>query len=291
VSSLFDRLKRATALALVLASAAWLAGCASQPGGGAPAAGGAGASATSSEGGATTGNTTPPTAAEASATDRRARVRLELAALHFGRGQYNTALDELKLALAANPDMPEAHGLRALIYASLGEAAVAEEAFKRALDLNPRDGDTMHNYAWFLCQQRRYDDAEAMFLRTTALPNYGEVQRTLLARGVCQARAGRWVEAERTLSRSYELDPSNPVTAYNLSDVLLRRGELERARFYVRRINQVPEAVTAQSLWLAARIERRLGNMDGLQDFGRQLRERFPQSPETLQFERGRFED
>ncbi|MBL8346748.1 MAG: type IV pilus biogenesis/stability protein PilW [Rubrivivax sp.] len=282
---------RATALALSLVAVAWLAGCVSQPAGGANTTGGAGTSTTSSEGGATTGNTTPPTAAEAGATDRRARVRLELAALHFGRGQYNTALDELKLALAANPDMPEAHGLRALIYASLGEPAVAEEAFKRALELNPRDADTMHNYAWFLCQQRRYDDAEATFLRTTALPNYGEVQRTLLARGVCQARAGRWVEAERTLSRSYELDPSNPVTAYNLSDVLLRRGELERARFYVRRINQVPEAVTAQSLWLAARIERRMGNMEGLQDFGRQLRERFPQSPEMLQFERGRFED
>lgn len=286
-----DRGMRATALALSLVAVAWVAGCVSQPAGGANPTGGAGTSATSSEGGATTGNTTPPTAAEAGATDRRARVRLELAALHFGRGQYNTALDELKLALAANPDMPEAHGLRALIYASLGEPAVAEEAFKRALELNPRDADTMHNYAWFLCQQRRYDDAEATFLRTTALPNYGEVQRTLLARGVCQARAGRWVEAERTLSRSYELDPSNPVTAYNLSDVLLRRGELERARFYVRRINQVPEAVTAQSLWLAARIERRMGNMEGLQDFGRQLRERFPQSPETLQFERGRFED
>jgi type IV pilus assembly protein PilF len=291
VSGLLDRWMRAAALAPVLLVGAWLAGCASQPGGGAAPAGGAGTSATSSEGGATTGNTAPPTAAETNATDRRARVRLELAALHFGRGQYNTALDELKLALAANPDMPEAHGLRALIYASLGEAAVAEEAFKRALELNPRDADTMHNYAWFLCQQRRYDDAEATFLRTTALPNYGEVQRTLLARGVCQARAGRWVEAERTLSRSYELDPANPVTAYNLSDVLLRRGELDRARFYVRRINQVPEAVTAQSLWLAARIERRLGNMEGLQDFGRQLRERFPQSPETLQFERGRFED
>ena len=81
------------------------------------------------------------------------------------------------------------------------------------------------------------------------------------------------------------------MTAYNLGDVLLRRGELERARFYVRRINQVPEAVTAQSLWLAARIERRIGNMDGLQDYGRQLRDRFPQSTEALQYERGRFDE
>ena len=98
-------------------------------------------------------------------------------------------------------------------------------------------------------------------------------------------------DAEKTLSRSYELDPSSPVTAYNLAEVLLRRGELERARFYVGRINAVPQQVNAQSLWLAARIERRLGNTSAMMDFGRQLRDRFPQSTETLQFERGRFDD
>lgn len=228
---------------------------------------------------------------EADSADRRARVRLELAALYFSRGQNSTALDEVKLALAANPDIPEAYSLRGLIQASLGDASGAEQSFQRALQLAPRDGDTLHNYGWFLCQQRRYAEADAQFAAATALPSYGEVVRTLLARGVCQARDGRWADAERTLSRSYELDPANPVTAFNLGDVLLRRGQLERARFYVRRINQVPEQVTAQSLWLAVRIERRMGNMDGLQEYGRQLRDRFPQSPETLQFERGRFDD
>ena len=235
--------------------------------------------------------TPPPNPNDPATAERRARVRLELAALYFSRGQSNTALDELKLALAANPDLPEAYNLRGLIYASLGDAATAEQSFRRALELSPRDGDTMHNYGWFLCQQRRYDDADATFQRAIELPTHGEAQRTLLARGVCQARAGRWADAERTLSRSYELDPSNPVTAFNLSEVLLRRGELQRARFYARRINQVPEAVTAQSLWLAARIERRLGNTEGVQDFGRLLRERFPQSPEALQYERGRFDE
>jgi type IV pilus assembly protein PilF len=269
-----------------------LAGCAatgSTPPGSPPTAPPAAASP-SPDGSPPTG-AAAPSAADASAADRRARVRLELATLYFSRGQSSTALDELKLALAANPDLPEAHNLRGLIYASQGDATVAEQSFQRALELNPRSGDTMHNYGWFLCQQRRYAEADASFERAIATPNYADTQRTLLARGVCQAREGRWAEAERTLSRSYELDPSNPTTAYNLSEVLMRRGELERARFYVRRINQVPEAVTAQSLWLAARIERRIGNSDGVQNFGRQLRERFPQSPEALQFERGRFDD
>jgi type IV pilus assembly protein PilF len=222
---------------------------------------------------------------------RRARVHLELAGLYFGRGQGDTALGEVDLALSAKPDLAEAHALRALVRASMGDVALAEESFRRAQQLAPRDGGIMHNYGWFLCQQRRYPAAESQFEGALAQPQYRDLVRTLLAQGVCQARAGRWVEAERTLSRSYELDPSNPVTAFNLGEVLLHRGELARARFYAGRINAVPEQVTAQSLWLAARIERRLGSDVAVQDLGRKLRERWPQAPETTQFDNGRFDD
>ena len=223
--------------------------------------------------------------------ERRARVRLELAGLYFGRGQNSTALDEIKTALAAKPDMFEAYNLRGLVFASMGDARQAEENFLRAMQLAPSDGNTMHSYGWFLCQERRFPESEAQFEKALAQPQYRDGVRTLLAQGVCQARAGRWTDAELTLSRSYELDPSNPLTAFNLSEVLLRRGELERARFYVRRINAVPDQVSSQSLWLAARIDRRLGNFDALQDHGRQLRDRFPQSPELLLFERGKFDE
>jgi type IV pilus assembly protein PilF len=223
--------------------------------------------------------------------ERRAKVRLELAGLYFARGQTETALDEVRQALEARPDMADAHSLRGLIYANLGDNARSEQSFRRALELSPNNADAMHNFGWVLCQQQRFDEADALFGRALAQPTYRDQMRTLLARGVCQARAGRWADAERTLSRSYELDSSNPVTAYNLSEVLLRRGELERAKFYVARINARPELSSAQTLWLAARIERRLGNLAGVQDYGRQLRDRFPQSAEAQRYERGNFDE
>jgi len=122
-------------------------------------------------------------------------------------------------------------------------------------------------------------------------PQYAEVPRSLMARGLCQARAGRWQDAERSLGRSFELDPSNSSTAFAYAEVLYRRGEYERARFYVRRINGQPDQSNAQSLWLAARIERRIGNMPGVEDFGRQLRDRFPDSAEARLLQRGQFDD
>ena len=97
--------------------------------------------------------------------------------------------------------------------------------------------------------------------------------------------------AEKTLTRAYEVDAGNPAIGMNLADVLYRRGDYERARFYVRRINAQPEFKNAESLWLAARIERKLGNESGMRELGQQLRDRFPQSREAEALERGRFDD
>lgn len=240
---------------------------------------------------ATPGDREIRTDSDQSSAEKRARVRLELASAYFGRGQANTALDEVKQALQAKPDLPEAYNLQGLIHAARGDAVQADASFQRALQMAPRDGGTLHNYGWFMCQQRRFADAEKQFEAALAEPQYRDIQRTLLAQGVCQARAGRWAEAERTLGRSLQLDPSNPVIAFNLSDVLLHRGELERARFYIGRVNAQPEQTNAQSLWLAARIERRLGNVQALQDIGRKLVERFPESNEAQLYERGRFDE
>ena len=260
-----------------VAAGLWLAGCATPPGGtGAVGAGDSREVVTDSD---------------QTDADRRARVRLELASAYFSRGQTNTALDELKLALQVKPDLAEAYNLRGLIYAQLGDERFAEESFRRALQLNPRDGDTMHNFGWLLCQQRRYADADAQFEQALVQPQYPNGPRTLMAQGVCHARGGQLDRAEAALVRSYELDPANPVTAINLSEVLFRRGQFERARFYVRRANSDNEVVNAQTLWLAAKIEHKLGNSGGVAEFGKQLRDRFPQSREAVALERRAFDE
>ena len=228
---------------------------------------------------------------EQSDADRRARARLELAAAYFGRGQTATALEELKQALQAKPDLPEAYNLQGLIHSSLGDEKAADESFIRALQLNPRDGDAMHNHGWTLCQQRRYAEADARFQQALALPQYPNAPRTLMAQGVCHARAGQMEQAEAALARSYEIDSTNPVTAVNLSEVLFRRGQYERARFYIRRVNNQPEISNAQTLWLATRIEHKLDNKAGVANFGKELRDRFPNSREAGAYARGSFDD
>jgi type IV pilus assembly protein PilF len=231
------------------------------------------------------------TASDEPDAQRRARARMELASAYYTRGQMTTALDQVKLAIAVDPLYGEAFNLRGLIYANLGDNVLAEESYKRSLQLNARDADAMHNYGWFLCQQQRYPESNAMFNQALAVPQYRGVARTLLAQGVCEAHAGHLAESEALLSRAYELEPTNPFAATNLSEVLYRRGEYERARFYIRRVNSQVDVANAQTLWLATRIENKLGNAQGTADFGAQLRNRFPDSREASAFGRGAFDE
>ena len=231
------------------------------------------------------------TASDESDASKRSRVRLELASAYFGRGQMEFALDQVKLAIQVDPTQSEAFNLRGLIYASLGDHRLAEESFRRALQLNPLDADAMQNFGWYLCQRKRFDEAQVQFEQALAVPRYRDSARTYLTQGICHSQAGQLELAERSLLRSSQLDPRNMSTAFTLADVLYRRQEYERARFYVRRVNASKEVATAQSLWLAVRIENRFGQSRARQELGQQLLRRFPDSREASAFERGSFDE
>lgn len=221
---------------------------------------------------------------------KRARIRMELAVGYFEQGRTDIALDEVKQVIATDPSFTQAYNLRGLIYMRLNDMRQAEESFRRALALDPRDADAQHNYGWLQCQQARYDDATRSFEMALANPMYGGRAKTLMAQGLCQARAGRTQDAERSLSRSYELDAGNPVTGYNLARLLYQRGDVERAQFYIRRLNN-SEFANAETLWLGIKVERRVDDRVAMGQLADQLRRRFPQSRELKAYERGAFDE
>ena len=221
---------------------------------------------------------------------KRARLRLELAAGYFENGQTTVALDEIKQALMADPSYVPAYVLRGLTYMRLNNDRLAEESFQRALQISPREPDALHNYGWFLCQKGRHAQAVELFNRALAVPTYGAKAKTLMAAGICQVRMGQSAEAEASFNRSYELDPANPVTAYNLATLQYKRGDYNRARFTIRRLNN-SDLANAETLWLGIRVERRLRNTQAVEQLAQQLGRRYPQSPEWTLYQRGAFDE
>ena len=221
---------------------------------------------------------------------RRARIRLELAVGYFEQGQTTIALDELKQSIAADPNFAQAYNLRGLIYMRLNDPRLAEDSFRRALAINPRDADVLHNYGWMLCQQSRFGESQKSLSQAIAIPLYGGRAKSWMAQGLCQMKAGQGADAELSLQRSYELDAANPVTGYNLASLLYLRGEMVRAQFYVRRLNN-SELGNSESLWLGIKVERKLENREAMQQLAGQLKKRFSQSRELAFFERSAFDE
>lgn len=221
---------------------------------------------------------------------KRARTRLELAAGYFEQGQTTVALDEVKQAIQIDPTFAAAFNLRGLIYTQLRDLRLAEESFQQALRLDARDGDAWHNLGWMYCQDGRYPPAFDAFRRALETPGYRSVPRSWMALGICQARAGQTDAGERSLMRAFELDPGNPIAMYNLGLLLHQRGDSERARFYIRRLNN-SELANAESLWLGIKIENRLQNREAASQLGEQLKRRFPASREASAYERGAFHE
>jgi type IV pilus assembly protein PilF len=221
---------------------------------------------------------------------KRARIRLELASNYFEQGQTNIALDELKQAITADPSLAEAFNLRGLIYMRLNDYGQADDSFRRALALNPRDANTLHNHGWLMCQQGRYAESQRSFEQAMVNPTYPQRAKTLMAQGLCQARAGQRADAERTLARAYELDAGNPIIGYNLANLLYQRGEFTRAQFYIRRLNN-SELANSETLWLGIKVERRMDDRIAMRQLVDQLNKRFPQSREARSYERGAFDE
>ena len=232
----------------------------------------------------------PYTASDEPPQVRRARIRYELAANYYEQGQTTVALDEIKLSLAADPNYGPAHILRGLVYTRLNDLVLAEESFRRALQINPRDAQAQHAYGLFACEQGRYPQANELFNQALANPTYSGRSRTWLVQGVCQIRAGQLQEAEATLSRAYEFDPSNPIAAYNLASLKHRRGDHQGAQFIIRRINN-SELANAESLWLGVKVEHSMGNDVAAAQLGQQLGRRFPQSAQWAAYQRGAFNE
>jgi len=219
----------------------------------------------------------------------RARVRTELAALYYQRGNMNVALEELRLAVAADPDYATAHGMFGLVYMGLKENQLAQSSFERALSLAPEDPDINHNYGTFLCQTGREAQSLAYFQRALRNPLYATPARSYTSAGACALRLGDAKNAEAYLQKALSLDANQPAALLELAQLRYRQRNYLEARKLLARQAKLAEP-SAESLWLALRVERNLGQRTNELSYAIQLRRRFPASREAQALQRGQYD-
>ena len=219
----------------------------------------------------------------------RARIHTELASAYFERGNMGVALEELRIAVSADPSYAPAYNVLGLVHMDLRENAVAQQHFEQGLRLAPNDPDVNNNYGWFLCQTGREGQSISYFLAALKNPLYSTPARSYVNAGLCSMKSNNERDALDYFQRALRSEPDNLQALLNLASIQYKRGQLEIARSFIGRFNRLIEP-TAESLWLALRIERRLGDRSSENALAAQLRRRFPGAPEYEELLKGKFE-
>ncbi len=210
-----------------------------------------------------------------------ARIRTELAAEYFALGKFAIALDEVRLALAAEPEYAQAFNVRGLVYMRLKQDSQAEDSFRQALQIDPKDSDINNNFGYFLCERGRIEESLSYFNRALANPLYAKPETSYINAGRCQRRLGRLDEALRLYLAALKASPGNPAAWYGMAEVFFAKGNFAAARQYLDRYNQVTRP-TAESAWLNVRVARRMNDRAGEQEWAKLLRQDFADSSEAV---------
>lgn len=234
------------------------------------------------------------TASDQSVQEKRASIRMQLAIGYYQDGKYEIALDEIKQAIAANPEAADAYGVRALIYTAMNETLLADENYQRALRLAPNNPDLANNYGSFLCAAGARP-AQAMTYFEMALKNrmYATPISALVNAGNCSLKTKQFGAAEKYFTEALRYDPDLAQSNAGLGRAYYERRDYQRAGFYINRLTTMSklDALSAETLWLAIRVARKLGDRTLEASLTGQLQRRFPGSPENAALQRGAFDE
>jgi type IV pilus assembly protein PilF len=210
----------------------------------------------------------------------RAQLHTELATGYYERGQMDIALDELNRAVALEPGYAPAYNIYGLIYATIGEDAKAEQSFTRALQLAPGESEIHQNWGWYLCTHNRARESLAEFETAARNPLYRSPEIALINAGRCAQAVGDVRAAENYFRRALVVQPGNAFASYGLAQIAYRDGQYEVARGWMKSVmlttNPPPEG-----LLLGMCLERKLGDRQAELSYVSQLRNRYPNAPET----------
>lgn len=219
----------------------------------------------------------------------RAKAFTDLAAAYFNHGQMKIALDETRKAIQADNRYGPAYNMLGLIYMELAEDRLAEENFRKSIELDRADSETHNNYGWFLCTRERYEEGLAHFTEALRNPLYAQPERAMANAGLCNERKGDLKAAETHYNKALKLQPEMPLAIIKLAGLSFRQGKSNEAQRLLSRFSQV-SLPTAESLWLGVRLERSLGDRDQAAAYALQLRRQFPDSDEAQRLMRGQYE-
>ncbi len=209
-----------------------------------------------------------------------AQIQTQLGAALMQQGNMKDAYDHLQKALQFDDKYVLAHTMLAILYERTHQLPQAENEYRAAVSIDPKDGDNNNNLGYFLCHHGRGREGMEYLQRALADPFYKTPAKANTNAGACLAGMGDRAGAEAYLRKALEIDPAYPDALYEMAHLQYVNGDPFRARGFLQRFEAQGRA-TPDSLLLGYEIETRLGDADAARNYANRLSTQFPDSEQA----------
>lgn len=210
-----------------------------------------------------------------------ARLNTQLGIDYMRQGDNKRALSKLKRALSEEPGLAQAHAAIGYLYAQTGQPKNAKREFKKALEL--KDDPQTHNlYGVFLCGQGEYPQAFHQFQTAANDESNDSPEVALTNAGVCARRQSNNTRASAFFHQALEDNTRYAPALLQMADLGYKQGHYLQASGFMQRYQAVTPS-SAESLYLAYRIEKALGHGGVADAYRRKLLSKYPNSDQTAQ--------
>jgi type IV pilus assembly protein PilF len=210
----------------------------------------------------------------------QAEITVREAMRYLKQGNPEQALNSVLVALQLDPELPSAYNAAGLIYEKYSQPELAEKYFTRALALDPNYLAAQNNYGKFLCNQRRFIEAEKQFLGVAKVQDGQIAAAAYVNAGLCALKIPDIDRAAQYFRAARDANPRMPQLYYQLASIYYQKERYPQAHRNLQTYLKFG-AHTPKSLLLGAQIERALGNTDMENNYARLLQEKFPNSEEA----------
>jgi type IV pilus assembly protein PilF len=211
-----------------------------------------------------------------------ADVYLQLGIRYLNLNKLEVAKENLQLALKKDTDNTQVHNALAFLYEKINEYDLARDHYEIALNQTPADLSVQNNFGRFLCGRGEFEKGMALLTLAISTPLNDRQWLALTNAGRCQLGMGQKQKAKAYFKRALQLNDAYAPALQEMQKISYESGEFRAAEGYLQRYLRVASH-TAESLGLAVKTERALGNDEVAKEYQNLLLEKFPLSNEAKQ--------
>ncbi len=213
-------------------------------------------------------------------TKRMVSTNIQMASIYLKQGKLVFAKEKAEKAIAANPADSDANNMMALLSWRLKEYKKTDKYFRKAIRYQADNASALNNCGVFLCEKGEVMRSVEMFNRASKNQLYGKRSQAMVNAGRCLLKIQDMEKAEDHFRRALTINPNTVEALFQLAKISFSSERLLTARGFLKRYFDTGRD-SAESLYLAVRLERVMGDDREMNRYARRLRVRYPKSMEA----------